>query len=127
VVKKIKLIFVVAAFALMLAACGGNQAVTAAENYIKAFVGKDASRLLALSCAEWEPDAQLELDSVESVTMTLDGLSCAVTSTQDNTSLVKCQGKIIASYNNEDREFDLSLRPYKIINQGGESLMCGYQ
>ena len=114
---------------LLLTACAqpGDQAAKTIENYIKALVEKDANRLSALSCAAWEPDAQLELDSFQSIATKLEGLSCASISTDDNVTSVQCQGNIIATYNNEDEKIDLSFRPYKVINQGGEFLMCGYQ
>jgi hypothetical protein len=125
--KKLHFILFILSCTLILSACGQNGAVSATENYIHALVDKDASRLSALSCADWEPSAQMELDSFQSIVVRLDGLACTAASTENGATLVKCQGKIIATYNNEDEEFDLSLRSYRIINQGGEFLMCGYQ
>ena len=37
------------------------------------------------------------------------------------------QGKIIATYNNEDQVLDISVRTYQVVQQGGESLVCGYR
>ena len=125
----LRLIFLTIIFALLLAACGqpGDQAAKTVENYIKALVDKDGNRLSALSCAAWEPDAQLELDSFQSIATKLEGLSCMSVSTENDITSVACKGNIIATYNNEDEKIDLSLRPYKVVNQGGEFLMCGYQ
>ena len=125
--KKLQFIVFILLCALILSACGQNGAVSAAENYIHALVNKDASRLSALSCADWEAGAQMELDSFQGVAIRLDGLSCAAASTDKDTTLVKCQGKIIATYDNEDQEFDLSVQPYRIVNQGGNFLMCGHE
>jgi hypothetical protein len=117
------------ALVFILSACGqsNNGAAGAVENYLNALVNKDASRLSALSCAEWEPSAQMELDSFQGVTTRLDGLACKATTTDNNTTSVICQGKILATYDNEDQEFDLSVRTYQVLNQGGEFLVCGYK
>jgi hypothetical protein len=116
-------------FALLLSACGQSNrgAAGAVESYLNALVNEDASRLSALSCAEWEPNAQMELDSFQGVATRLDGLSCAITGTDNDTTLVNCQGKILATYDGEDEEFDLSVRTYQVLNQGGEFLVCGYK
>jgi hypothetical protein len=115
--------------ALLLAACSqsGNGAVSAVENYLNALVNKDASRLSALSCADWEPSAQMELDSFQAIATRLEGLSCTATGTENDITLVNCQGKIFATYDNEDQEFDLSVRTYQVVDQGGEFLVCGYR
>lgn len=115
---------------LILAACGAaqNPAAGAVENYINALVNKDFNRMSALSCAEWEQDARTEFDSFQAIKTKVDGLSCAATGTDKDIVPVVCKGKIIFSYNNEDdQDLDLSLRTYKVVNQGGEFLVCGYQ
>ena len=45
--------------------------------------------------------------------------------TDGDTALVNCTGKIIASYNNEDQELDLSVRTYQVVQEGGDWLVCG--
>ena len=127
--KMARRIFPMLAFALILSACGqpNNGPVGAVENYLTALVNKDASRLSALSCATWEPSAQMELDSFQGVATRLDGLSCKAAGTDGDTALVNCQGNILATYNGEDQEFDLSVRTYQVLNQGGEFLVCGYR
>lgn len=126
--KTILAALVLAFAALMLAACSQTDpAVGAVENYLNALVEKDAERLSTLTCADWEMNALLELDSLQAVETRLDGLACSVTGTEGDTSYVTCQGRIIATYNNEDQELDLSIRSYVVIQQGGESLVCGYQ
>jgi curli biogenesis system outer membrane secretion channel CsgG len=125
--KKLHFILFILLCTLSLSACGQNSAASTAENYIHALVDKDASRLSALSCADWEPSAQMELDSFQSIAVRLEGLACTAAATENGATQVTCQGKIIATYNNEDEQFDLSVRSYRIINQGGEFLMCGYQ
>ena len=117
-------------FLLLLSACGGkagDPAAKAVEDYLTALVEKDSSRLSALSCSDWESNALLELDSLQAVTTRLEGLDCASTGADGTTSEVACQGKIIATYNNEDQELDLSARTYEVVQQGGEYLVCGYK
>ncbi len=113
---------------LILTACASkndNAPAKAVENYLKALVAKDANRLSTLSCGEWEDDALLELDSFQAVNTRLEGVSCSQTGTDGNTALVLCKGKIIATYNNEDQDLDLSVRTYQVVQQSGEWLVCG--
>ena len=114
---------------LLFSACGktSNPAVKAVEDYLAALVNKDANSLSALSCADWESNALLELDSLQAVATRLENLACSATGTDGTTTQVNCQGKIIATYNSEDQELDLSVRTYLVIQQGGEYLVCGYQ
>ena len=97
------------------------------EAYLNAMNEKDSTRLSTLSCADWEPTALMELDSFQAVSTTLEGLSCAQTGTDGANALVTCQGKIVASYNGELQEFDLSARTYVAENSTGEWLVCGAQ
>jgi hypothetical protein len=113
---------------LLLSACASssdNVSAKAVEDYLTALVAKDANRLTTLSCSEWEEDALLELDSFQAVTARLDGLACEQTGTDGDTALVLCSGKIIATYNEEDQELDLSVRTYQVVQEGGEWLVCG--
>ena len=115
--------------ALLFSACGQatDPAAKAVEGYFTALVNKDANALSALSCADWEPNALLELDSLQAVTTRLENLACTPAGTDGTTTQINCQGKILATYNNEDQELDLSVRTYQVVQQGGEYLFCGYQ
>ena len=113
---------------LSLSACASsneNAPAKAVEGYLNALVAKDADRLSTLVCADWEDEALIELDSFQAVTPRLDGLACEQTGTEGNTALVLCNGKIVATYNNEDQELDLSVRTYQVVQEGGEWLVCG--
>ena len=114
---------------ILISACAGgtDQAATAVEGYLTALVGKDSDTISALSCADWEMQAILELDSFQAVETRLEGLACTSVLEDDGTSSVTCTGKIYATYNGEDQEFDLSLRTYAVIKEGGEYLVCGYR
>jgi hypothetical protein len=113
---------------LLLSACASTRkdaSAKAVEDYLNALVAKDSDRLMTLSCADWEEDALLELDSFQAVTARLDGLACSQTGTDGDTALVLCKGKIIATYNEEDQELDLSVRTYQVVQEGGDWLVCG--
>ena len=115
---------------LLLTACGTTAAAgpeKTVEAYLNAMNEKDSTRLSTLSCADWEPTALMELDSFQAVSTTLEGLACAQTGTDGANALVTCQGKIVASYNGELQEVDLSARTYIAENSTGEWLVCGVQ
>jgi hypothetical protein len=112
----------------ILAACAANDAeapARAVEDYLNALVAKDADRLSTLSCGKWEDDALLELDSFQAVDVRLEGMACEQTGTDGATALVLCNGNIIATYDNEDQELDLSTRTYQLVQEGGDWLVCG--
>ena len=126
--RTFSLIFLLIFASLLLAACASNNEnapVQAVENYLNALVEKDANRLTTLSCGEWEDDALLELDSFQAVTARLEGLACEQTGTDGETALVLCNGNIVATYNDEDQQLDLSVRTYQVVQEGGEWLVCG--
>lgn len=113
---------------LFITACGSsnsNAPAKAVENYLNALVAKDADRLPTLVCGDWEEDALIELDSFQAVDVRLDNASCSQTGTDGETALVNCAGRIIATYNNEDQELDLSVRTYQVVQEGGDWLVCG--
>ncbi len=112
---------------LFLIACTSktDAPAKAVEDYLNALVAKDANRLSALSCSDWEDDALLELDSFQAVTARLQDVACEQTGTDGSTALVLCKGKIIATYGNEDQELDLSVRTYQVVQEGGDWLVCG--
>jgi hypothetical protein len=122
------ILFTVCVATLSLSACtsqNNDAPAQAVEDYLSALVAKDPDRLTTLSCGEWEDDALLELDSFQAVTARLDGVACEQTGTDGSTALVLCNGRIIASYNEEDQELDLSVRTYQVVEEGGDWLVCG--
>lgn len=122
-------VLLVLLFAMLISACGKapDPAAKAVEDYLTALVNKDSTRLSALSCAEWEASAMLELDSLQAVATKLVGLTCSVTGTNGINSEISCQGKILTTYNNEEQQLDLSVRTYQVVKQGGDYLVCGYK
>jgi hypothetical protein len=125
---RIKLTILMLTLSIILSACGASAsdgATTAVEGYITALAAKDEAVLISLSCAGWESDALIELDSFALVEVTVDGMSCAETGTDGDKTLVDCQGKFQMSYAGEPQELDLSARTYEVIQQSGDWLVCG--
>ena len=127
--KNTSFLTIIFIIAIAFSSCGKgtDPAVKAVEDYVNALVNKDASSLSILSCATWEANAQLELDSFSAVKTRLEGLDCSVTGTVGTTTEVVCKGKIITTYNNEDQSVDLSVNTYQVVKQGSDYLMCGYK
>ncbi len=127
--KSLLLLLVAIIINSLLTACSASQKTDApskaVEDYLNALVAKDENRLPTLVCGDWEDDALIELDSFQAVTARLDNVSCKQTGTDGDTTLVNCTGKIIATYNNEDQDLDLSVRTYQVVQQGGDWLVCG--
>ena len=124
------LVIMFSMLALPISACSGqaaDPASKAVEDYLNAMVAKDSTKLSALSCASWEPNALLELDSLQAVNVRLQGLSCKTSSTGSGTSDVNCQGSMVATYNGEDSPLNISARTYQVVQQGGNYLVCGYK
>lgn len=117
---------------LLITGCGESQKLASTPeqvvtSYLEALVSKNSDSLSLLSCADWEPNAIMELDSFQAVDVRMEGLICKSIGMEDDINLVNCQGKIIATYNGEDQDIDLSVRNYRVIEQDGENLVCGYQ
>ena len=117
------LLILVFLFAACAPAAGPEKAV---EKYFQAVDKKDSSQLSTIACQAWEADALMIMDSFQAVTTELDGLTCQQTGTDSNgMAVVSCQGKILASYEGEMLEFDLSIQEYLVENLNGEWLVCG--
>jgi len=112
---------------ILLTACAPKRdaSARAVEDYLTGLAAKNSDQLSALSCADWERSARMELDSFQAVDVKLDSVSCAKTGTDGDTTLVTCKGKLVATYGSENQELDLSTRTYEVIQQGGEWLVCG--
>ncbi len=95
--------------------------------YLEARVKGDADAMTRLSCADWESNARTEAASLRNVKVTLENLQCTTTDRDATIAFVHCEGKIVANYNGELRDFDLSLRDFRLVQQRGEWLMCGYR
>lgn len=115
---------------LFTAGCSGQKssgAAKAIESYLTAIVARNVDQATALACKEYADAAMTDVDSFAAVTPRLEGLACQESGKDSSAALVTCKGKIIATYNNEDQEISLEGRTYKVVEQGGEWLMCGYK
>jgi uncharacterized lipoprotein YajG len=112
----------------LLVGCQREQgsAAVSVENYLQALVNQDTDRVSTLVCKDWETDAIMEVDAFAGVKAELQDVSCSQISLEGSTAQVQCQGKILATYNNEQQEFSLQGRTYKVIQEAGDWRVCGY-
>lgn len=104
-----------------------EQAAASVENYLTYLVNQDATKLSNISCSDWEEQAIMEMDSFQAVSPALEGMECKLDSANGDVYLVKCNGKIVTTYNDEAREFDLARNTYRVVSSEGELLVCGYE
>lgn len=126
--KQSWMLLIIVIFALLPAACGATNTdapAKAVNDYLNALVAKDAGRLPTLVCGAWEDNALLELNSLQAVSARLEEVSCNQTGVDGNTTLVKCAGNIVLTYDTEDQKLDLSTRTYEVVKEGGAWLVCG--
>ena len=113
-----------------LAACSGagakSGAVGAVESYYQAIISQNADQLKKVTCPEFLDPAQVELDSFQGVKTELQGFSCQESGTEGAFTVVKCAGKIVATYGSEKMDFPLADRAHKVQNAGGSWQVCGY-
>lgn len=122
------LLFLIILLSSMLAGCTAeNGPADTVLSYYQALAAKDADRLSLLSCADWEAQAQVDLQSFGAVTVSLEEPACEQAGEDGGYTLISCTGKILADYGNEVLEIDLSDRTYLTANEGGEWRMCGYR
>ena len=114
---------------LILAACGGSSSSPekAVEDYFRALVDKDATKAVTVSCAAWESSARTDVDTFAMYPATLENMACRAAGTDGDYRLVACTGKATLDYNGEITEINLADRTYKVLREGGEWRMCGYQ
>jgi hypothetical protein len=121
--------FVLLSFALAACSGSGNKSDAAGQvvvEYYQGLTSGDVNQMKSLSCAAWEEAAQLEFDAFAGVETRLDNLQCQSNGTEGEYTLVTCTGGIIATYGNEDTNFDLSSFTFRTLQEAGEWRMCGY-
>ena len=107
------------------ASSGGPEAI---ESYLEALVARDLNQMINYSCSEWEDDAKQEFDSFAAVSgITLEEVTCTERERDGDYILVSCTGRIVADYGAEDLVIDLHERPFRVVEEGGEPRMCGYE
>lgn len=105
---------------------GGGDAAKVVEDYYLALTEENIDQMKSLSCAAWEENAQLEFDAFAGVQTELNNLECKVIDTQEELTMVECTGGILATYGNEQQDFDLGDVTYQVVKEAGEWRMCGY-
>ena len=124
------LLIPVLSLVIIISACTAetsNPAPSAVIGYLEALVAKDENGMINYSCAAWEEQARLEFNSFAAVEANLESPNCQVAGEGEGYTPVSCTGKIIANYGAEDLEIDLADRVYKILEEGGEWRICGYE
>ena len=125
------LILLLVLAALLIAACstgkGAQDAAAVVENYLQAQVSKDPNEMVNLSCASWEEGARLEYESLAALTVSLEDMACQVSSQDDLSAQVFCSGRMVFNYGTEVLEVSLEEKNYRVVFEGGEWRMCGYQ
>ena len=116
---------------LILAACssgnGAQDAAVVVEEYLQAQVNKDANGMVNLSCSAWEEGALLEYESLAALTVSLEDMACQVEAQDEQSAQVTCDGKMVFNYGTEVLEVPLADKAYRVVFEGGEWRMCGYQ
>jgi len=115
---------------LMISSCSSESADNApgaVEDYLGALVSMDENQMINQSCADWESQAKLELNSFAAVEASLENLNCETSGQEGDYTLVDCKGIIIANYGAEVLEIDLQKRTFQVLQEGGEWRMCGYR
>lgn len=107
----------------VLTACAQSSPADAMVKYLQARVSSDVNALTAVSCSEWEAQARRQADSFKSMNAELEGVTCSEDGKDGDYTVVKCDGKIITTYNGEQREWPLGR--YRMIQENGDWKMCG--
>ena len=97
------------------------------EEYFRRPGGKDATKAVTLSCADWEAGARTDVDTFAMYPAELQNIDCQDAGAENNVHLVTCTGKAILDSDGEKQEIDLAAREYIVVQEGGEWRMCGYQ
>jgi hypothetical protein len=111
---------------LLLAACEQTSAGDPSAPvlaYLEARVATDVDTMRQLSCADWEAQAVIQSESFDAMNAVLEDVTCSVSGDDGDFTLVQCDGRIITTYNGEQREWDL--KTYRVRQEDGEWLMCG--
>ncbi len=120
-------IFMLLILAFLLASCAksdpGGAAVVA---YLKAIAANDQNGAQAVSCADWQSQASDEVAAFAGVKARLNNLACKTVSSAGNQSTVECTGGIIGTYVDKEQTFDMSGRQFKVVQEQGKWLVCGY-
>ena len=129
-IKLFKILLLWTVFLQLTSSCSSksaDDAPGAVETYLGALVSKDENQMINHSCADWESQAKLELNSFAAVEASLENLNCETSGQEGDYTLVDCRGIIVANYGAEVLEIKLQERTFQVLQEGGEWRMCGYR
>lgn len=115
---------------LLVSGCGGvaeSDPAEATMQYLQALAEQDKTKVLNLSCKEWEEQSAMEVDALLSVGSELVNLSCEVMGEVGEDKLVQCNGELRLTYQDEIRSIDLSRRVYSMRMEDGSWRVCSYK
>jgi hypothetical protein len=118
---------ILALLTLVLAGCSQPGPDAAVKSFLKALLAGDENKVYKTICPEWEAQAAAELDAFSGVTGQLEGASCKKAGVDGDYTLVTCTGKMVLSYQGEQRDRSLEGRTYLAKRVDGEWKMCGYR
>lgn len=125
--RTILLLALLTAGLLTLVACTEESTATdAIERYLKAQVTGDSGKLVSLSCPAWEAEAKAAAAAFQAVDAKIDGLECSKAGSEEEYTLVTCEGTIVIQYRGEDpRSQSLPEITYLAVKNSDEWKMCG--
>ena len=106
-----------------LTSCAQSDPGAVMKSYLEARVTGSVDTMRHLSCAAWESQVVVQSQSFRSMNAQLQNVSCSVVGQSGDYTLVHCDGKIVTSYNGENREWPLTT--YQLKQEDGEWKMCG--
>lgn len=131
--KRMWMVVLMSAAALCLAACGAapqnaptaeaapaDDAARAVETYLTAKVAGDREAMAQVLCSSLESRLDAEALSFNAVEASIEGMRC---SADAGGSSVTCEGRIVAVYGAENRDFPLGR--YSVVEEDGAWKWCG--
>ncbi len=115
------------ALLLILTACAGNSEesdpAAAVEAFWNAKIAGDADALRGVMCSAMEADVEMQAISYASVDAEIQDMACEADGENGDFTIVTCEGKIIALYGTETREFPLGTS--QLVQEDGAWKWCG--
>jgi hypothetical protein len=117
-------LLVIVTILLTLTGCKGedrNNPQAVVEDYLQAKINRDSDTIQKLLCSDMEIYLERETHTFETVSdARIEDMSCTWDKAQ---SVVRCSGKIVASYGSEQTEFPLEA--YRLVQEDGQWKWCG--
>jgi hypothetical protein len=108
---------------MSLARCTADDPAALVESYLQAVVDDNSEQLAELVCAAREIDALRAAASLRGTGASLQDMQCTVIEADAAYQIVQCQGRIVVTYQGEQRE--LPLGRYRLVLEGDSWRVCG--